>query len=141
MWHVMWLQCHMPSSLSKRKTKKKKKKSIWNQKNKRKEKEKWLVFQRPITRHGSYWGWKSVRWTWRCVDLWNNFGFSLYAMPFVYCIVTISENRKKSEIGVSADLVCCYWIPEIKFNKSLSLLIIRLANYSVTTSLIYKFLL
>ena len=31
-----------------------------------------------------------------------------------------------------------HWTLEIKFNKSLSLLIIRLANYSVTTSLIYK---
>ena len=35
-------------------------------------------------------------------------------------------------------LVCCHWTPEIEFNESLSLLIIRLANYSVTTSLIYK---
>ena len=75
------------------------------------------------------------------MDLWNNFGFSLYAVLFVYYIITISENRKKSEIGVSVDLVYCYLTPEIKFNKSLSLLIIRLANYSVTTSLIYEFLL
>ena len=35
-------------------------------------------------------------------------------------------------------LVCCCWILEIEFNKSISLSIIRLANYSVTTSLIYK---
>ena len=31
-------------------------------------------------------------------------------------------------------LVCCRWTLEIKFNKSLSLSIIRLVNYSVTTS-------
>jgi len=40
--------------------------------------------------------------------------------------------------GSECWLVCCYWTPEIKFNKRLSLLIIRLVNYSVTTSFIYK---
>jgi len=40
------------------------------------------------------------------MDLWNNLGFSLYVAPSVCYIVIISENRKKSEMGVSADLVC-----------------------------------
>jgi len=35
-------------------------------------------------------------------------------------------------------LVYHYWILEIEFNRSLSLLIIKLMNYNVTTSLIYK---
>jgi len=71
----------------------------------------------------------------------NNLGFSLCTTLSVCHIVTTSDNRKKSEMGVSADLVYCCWTPEIEFNKSLSSSIIRLANYSVTTSLIYKFLL
>ena len=92
-------------------------------------------------RHGSHWEWKSTRWTWRCVDLWNNIGFSLYTVLSLCCVITISDDREKSEMGVSADLVCYCWTLGIKFNKSLSSLIIRLANYSITTSLIYKFLL
>ena len=43
----------------------------------------------------------------------------------------------KSEMGMSANLVYCHWISEIEFNKKLFLLIIRLANYSIITSLIY----
>ena len=35
-------------------------------------------------------------------------------------------------------LVCCCWIPGVEFSRSLSSLIIRLANYSITTSFIYK---
>ena len=48
-------------------------------------------------------GWKSVEWTWRCVDLWNDLGFSLYTALSVYCIVVISDDREKSKIGVSAE--------------------------------------
>ena len=40
--------------------------------------------------------------------------------------------------GSECWLVCRCWTLEIEFNKSLSSSIIRLANYSVTTSLIYK---
>jgi len=46
--------------------------------------------------------------------------------------------RRESLSGSEYWLVCCHWTLEIKFNKSLSLSIIRLANYNVTTSLIYK---
>ena len=80
----------------------------------------------------------------RLRDMWtllNNLGFSLCAAPPVCHVVAISDNRKKSEMEVSADLVYHCWILGIEFNKSLSSLIIRLANYSVTTSLIYEFLL
>ena len=47
--------------------------------------------------------------------------------------------RRESPSGSEYWLVCRCWTPEIEFNESLSLSsIIRLANYSVTTSLIYK---
>jgi len=42
------------------------------------------------------------------VDLLNNLGFSLCAVLSVYCMVTTSDNRKKYEMGVSADLVYYY---------------------------------
>jgi len=37
------------------------------------------------------------------MDLWNNLGFSLCAAPSVCCMVATSDNRKKSEVRVSAD--------------------------------------
>jgi len=37
----------------------------------------------------------------------NDLGFSLYAVPSICHMVTTSDDRKKSEMGVSADLVCC----------------------------------
>ena len=46
--------------------------------------------------------------------------------------------REESLSGSEYWLVCRHWTPEIEFNKSLSSSIIRLANYSVTTSLIYE---
>jgi len=46
--------------------------------------------------------------------------------------------REESLSGCEYWLVCRCWTPEVEFNKSLSSLIIRLVNYSVTTSLIYK---
>ena len=46
--------------------------------------------------------------------------------------------RRESLSGSEYWLVCRRWTPEIEFNKRLSSSIIRLANYSVTTSLIYK---
>ena len=52
-------------------------------------------------RCSSYWSWKSTKWTFL-----NNLGFSLYAVPPVCYVVTTSNNRKKSEMGVSANLVC-----------------------------------
>ena len=42
------------------------------------------------------------------MDLWNDLGFSLCAAPFVCHMVTTSDDRKKSEIEVNADLVCCH---------------------------------
>ena len=40
-------------------------------------------------------GQKLARWTQRYADLWNDLGFSLYAVPSVYCVVVTSDNRKK----------------------------------------------
>ena len=48
-------------------------------------------------------GWKSAEWTQRCVDLWNDLGFSLCAVPSVCHMVATSDDREKSEMGVSAD--------------------------------------
>jgi len=42
------------------------------------------------------------------MDLWTNLGFSLCAVPSVCHMVTTSDDRKKSKMGVSADLVCCH---------------------------------
>jgi len=41
----------------------------------------------------------------------NNLGFSLYAVLSVCCIVTISDERKKSEMGVSTNwcVTVEYW--------------------------------
>ena len=46
-----------------------------------------------------------MRWTQRCADLWNDLDFSSCAVPPVCCMVTTSDNRKRSEMGVSTDLV------------------------------------
>ncbi len=40
------------------------------------------------------------------MDLWNNLGFSLCAVPFVCHVVATSGDKEKSEMEVSADLVC-----------------------------------
>ena len=40
------------------------------------------------------------------VNLWNNLGFSLYTMLSIYYMVTTSDKWIKSEMEVSADLVC-----------------------------------
>jgi len=37
------------------------------------------------------------------MNLWNNSGFSLYAVPFDYYMVATSDERKKSEMEVSTD--------------------------------------
>ena len=52
------------------------------------------------------------------VNLWNNLGFSLYAVLSVCHMVITLDNWMKSGMRVSADLVCCYWTPEIEFNKN-----------------------
>ena len=47
--------------------------------------------------------WKSAEWIWKWADLWNDLGFSLCSTLSVCCIVATSDNRKKSEMEVSAD--------------------------------------
>ncbi len=70
--------------------------------------------------------------------MWNNLGFSLCVTPSICHVVITSDVGKKSEIGVSANWYVAVEHWEIEFNKRLSSSIIRLANYNVTTSLIYK---
>ena len=48
-------------------------------------------------------GWKSVEWTQRWADLWNDLGFSLCAMLSICYVVATSDNKKKSEMEVSAN--------------------------------------
>jgi len=45
------------------------------------------------------------------MDLWNDLGFSLCAVPFVCCVVATSDDGEKSEIEVSADWYVAieYW--------------------------------
>ena len=64
-------------------------------------------------------------------------------LQLMYCAVYLLRGRNfrwwgEVQDGSECWLVCCYWTLEIKFNKSLSSSIIRLVNYNVITSLIYK---
>ena len=64
-------------------------------------------------------------------------------LQLMYCAVCLLHScnfRWWEEVrdGSGCWLICCHWTPEVEFNKRLSLLIIRLVNYNVTTSLIYK---
>jgi len=61
-------------------------------------------------------------------------------LQLICCAVCLPRGcnfrwRRGSLSGSKCWMVCHRWIPEIEFNKRLSLSIIRLANYSVTTSL------
>ena len=47
------------------------------------------------------------------MDLWNDLGFSLYAVPSVCCVVTTSDVGKKFKMGVSAE-----WYVAIKHQRS-----------------------
>ena len=44
-----------------------------------------------------------MKWTQRYADLWNNLGFSLCAALSVCHMVATLDDRKKSEMGISAD--------------------------------------
>ena len=72
------------------------------------------------TRGESLWDWL------RDANLWNDLGFSLYAVPSTCCMVTISDNRKKSEIGVSTN-----WYVAIEHWRS-SLIRIIFINYQTS---------
>ena len=73
------------------------------------------------------------RWT----NLWNDLGFSLYAMLSGCHVVTTSDERKKFKMEVSTD-----WCIAIEYQRSSSIRVIfvnyQTMNYSITTSLIYK---
>ena len=51
------------------------------------------------------------------INLWNDLGFSLYAVLSICYVITILNEQMKSKMEVSADLVYYCWILEIKFNK------------------------
>ena len=53
------------------------------------------------------------------MDLWNNLGFSLYAVLSVCHMVTTLDDKKKSEIGVSAD-----WCVTVEYWRSSSIRVI-----------------
>ena len=64
-------------------------------------------------------------------------------LQLMCCAICLSYSRNFRWWGEVQDkseywLVCCHWTLEIEFNKRLSSSIIRLANYNITTSLIYK---
>ena len=64
----------------------------------------------------------------------------LQLMCYTICLLCSCNFRWWEEVQDGSEywLVCHYWTLEVEFNKSLSSSIIRLANYGVTTSLIYK---
>ena len=68
----------------------------------------------------------------------NDLSFSLYAMLSVYYIVATSDEQMKSRMKMSADVGVLPLNTRNQFQQKLSLLIIRLSIYSITTSLIYK---
>ena len=51
---------------------------------------------------------KILDWSQRYADLENNLDFSLYIVLSICYMVTISDKRKRSKLGVSADLVYCH---------------------------------
>jgi len=60
------------------------------------------------------------------VELLNDLGFSLYAVPFVCCVVATSDKRKKSEIEVSTD-----WYIAVEHQRS-SLIRIIFVDYQTS---------
>ena len=90
-----------------------------------------------LVRHSSHWG-RSLQDGLRDEQ---TCGTTLASV--IYCAICLPCGRNFRWWGEVQDrskcwLVCCCWTPKIKFNKRLSSLIIRLVNYNVTTSLIYK---
>jgi len=53
------------------------------------------------------------------MDLWNDLGFSLHAVPSICHIVVTSDDRRKSEMGVSAN-----WCVAVKHWRSSSIRVI-----------------
>ena len=63
---------------------------------------------------------------------------SAYVLRRLSAVWSQLQMKERSPSGSECWMVCRHWTPEIEFNKRLSSSIIRLANYNVTTSLIYK---
>ena len=60
------------------------------------------------------------------MDLWNNLGFSLCAVPSVCHMVATLDDRKKSKMRVSAD-----WCVAIEHQRSSSIRVI-FVNYQTS---------
>ena len=50
------------------------------------------------------------------MDLWNDLGFSLCAVPSVYYIVATSDEGKKVQVGMSTD-----WCVAVEYQRSSSI--------------------
>ena len=50
------------------------------------------------------------------MDLWNDLGFSLCAVPSVCCMVTKSDDGKKSKVEISTD-----WCVAVEYRRSSSI--------------------
>ena len=61
-------------------------------------------------------GWKSTEWTQRCVDLWNDLGFSLCAARSVCYMVATLDEEEKVRVGVRTD-----WCVTVEHRRSSSI--------------------
>ena len=61
------------------------------------------------------------------MDLWNDLGFSLCAVPSVCHMVTTSDDRKKSEVRVSAN-----WCVAIEHQRLSSIIRVIFINYQTS---------
>ena len=68
----------------------------------------------------------------RCTNLWNNLGFSLYAMLSVYYVATTSDEKKKSEMRVSTN-----WCVAVEYQR-LSFIRVIFVDYQ-TSKLQYNY--
>ena len=68
----------------------------------------------------------------KCMNLWNNLGFSLCAILSNYCMIITSDERKKSEMKVSTD-----WYIAIEYWRLSSIRVIFI-NYQ-TSELQYNY--
>ena len=60
------------------------------------------------------------------MDLWNNLGFSLYTVLFVYYMIATLDKKKKSEMKMSAN-----WYVTIK-HQNLSSIRVIFINYQTS---------
>jgi len=69
---------------------------------------------------------KKIKWNWSPSFLNLTLGFSLYAVPSIYCVVATSDKRMKSKMEVSTD-----WCIAVKHQR-LSLIRIIFVDYQTS---------